>query len=278
VDGRSHCRATAIAAGNLGIMHNPDIKARTIAMCRAGIPNAEIARRLDIPKGTVGTWKFRDRDQNAELYPKTRADTPYCPRCDGAELDQAAYTYLLGLYLGDGCVTKAPAHRVHTLTIACGDAWPGLVEAAADALQAVAPPCRVQRVPSTGMTVVKMYSSHWPCLFPQLGPGKKHTREIALADWQRSLVARHPWAFIRGLIHSDGCRITNWTERTVAGERKRYEYPRYFFTNVSPDIRDLYCGALDLVGVQWRRSNSRNISVARKNSVALMDRHVGPKF
>lgn len=259
-------------------MHSPDIKARTVAMCRAGVPNSEIARRLGVPAATVATWKFRDRGRNSELYPKTRAETPYCPRCHGAELDQAAYTYLLGLYLGDGCITKAPKHRVHTLTIACCTAWPGLIEAAADALQAVAPPCSVQRVTRTGMTEVKMYSIHWPCLFPQHGPGMKHTRKIELAAWQRLVVAQNPWKFIRGLIHSDGCRITNWTEQTVAGERKRYEYTRYFFTNVSADIRGLYCEALDQVGVEWRYSNSRNISVAKKNSVALMDHHVGPKF
>jgi len=50
------------------------------------------------------------------------------------------------------------------------------------------------------------------------------------------------------------------------------------FSNVSSDIRDLYCWALDLVGVEWRYANWRNISVAKKNSIALMDLHVGPKF
>ena len=34
--------------------------------------------------------------------------------------------------------------------------------------------------------------------------------------------------FIRGLIHSDGCRVTN---KVWGG---KYEYPRYFFTNHSP--------------------------------------------
>lgn len=271
-------RRPATAADSLGIMHNPDIKARTIAMCRAGVPNAEIARELGVPKGTVGSWKFLDRASNSELYPRTRAETPYCPRCHDAALDHAAYSYLLGLYLGDGCITKAPAHRVQTLTIACCDAWPGLMEAAADALQAVAPACRVQCVPATGMTEVKMYSKHWTCMFPQHGPGMKHTRKIELARWQQAIVETHPWQFIRGLIHSDGCRMTNWTEKMVAGERKRYEYTRYFFTNVSADIRGLYCWALDMVGVEWRVANWRNISVAKKTSIALMDLHVGPKF
>src|SRR5262245_36213832 len=71
---------------------------------------------------------------------------------------------------------------------------------------------------------------HWPCLFPQHGPGRKHERPIVLADWQRQIVAEHPEPLLRGLFHSDGCRVTNWTERAVAGRRKRYVYPRYFFS------------------------------------------------
>ncbi|MFJ9471010.1 hypothetical protein [Streptomyces caniferus] len=68
----------------------------------------------------------------------------------------------------------------------------------------------------------------------------------------------------------------------MAGKRKRYEYPRYFFTNKSADIRRLYSEALDKVGVEWRVTRRGkepyNISVARKSSVALMDRHIGPKY
>ncbi len=47
---------------------------------------------------------------------------------------------------------------------------------------------------------------------------------------------RYPWELIRGLIHSDGCRVTNCTTQLVGGQSKRYEYPRYFFTNKSEDI------------------------------------------
>ncbi len=129
--------------------------------------------------------------------------------------------------------------------------------------------------------MVTSYSKHWPCLFPQHGPGKKHDRVIALEPWQQRIVDAHPWNFIRGLFHSDGCRITNWTTRIVAGERKRYEYPRYFFTNKSDDIRTLCSDTLTKVGVEWttlaRGSDPFNISIARRASVALMDTHVGPK-
>ena len=131
--------------------------------------------------------------------------------------------------------------------------------------------------------MVTSYSRHWPCLFPQHGPGMKHTRAIVLEPWQQRIVDEHPWALIRGLIHSDGCRIVNWTEKTIGGERKRYEYARYFFTNTSTDILRIFTDALDTVGVEWKPGNQRtrtaqNISIAKRPSVALMDDHVGPKY
>ncbi|PWK66144.1 hypothetical protein BCL76_111195 [Streptomyces sp. CG 926] len=115
-------------------------------------------------------------------------------------------------------------------------------------------------------------------MFPQHGPGKKHERRIVLEGWQQEIVDAHPWEFLRGLIHSDGCRITNWTVRNG----KRYEYPRYFFTNKSDDIRKLCTDTLTKVGVRWtvlaRGSDPFNVSVARKACVALMDAHIGPKY
>ncbi|EST34021.1 hypothetical protein N566_19070 [Streptomycetaceae bacterium MP113-05] len=129
---------------------------------------------------------------------------------------------------------------------------------------------------------VGAYSNHWPCLFPQHGPGKKHDRHIALEAWQEEIVDAHPWELIRGLIHSDGCRITNWTTRMVAGKKKRFEYPRYFFTNKSDDIRGIFTDTLRRVGVEWtvlaRGHDPFNVSIARKASVALMEAHVGPKY
>jgi hypothetical protein len=44
--------------------------------------------------------------------------------------------------------------------------------------------------------------------------------------WQQEIVAEYPELFLRGLFNSDGCRVANWTSRTVGGARKRYEYPR----------------------------------------------------
>jgi hypothetical protein len=97
---------------------------------------------------------------------------------------------------------------------------------------------------------------------PQHGPGKKHERPITLEQWQQQIVDAHPGPFLRGLIHSDGCRITNWATRRVGGEMKRYEYPRYFFSNKSLDILALCCAALDRLGIAYRRPKWDQVSVA----------------
>ena len=142
---------------------------------------------------------------------------------------------------------------------------------------AVLPASKVSSVQRIGCAEIKSYSTHWTCLFPQHGPGRKHTRTIALEDWQQEIVDDHPGPFLRGLIHSDGCRMTNWTQRPVAGELKRYEYPRYFFTNKSLDILALCCTALDRLGIAHRRPRWDQVSVARREAVAALDVWVGPK-
>ncbi|MEU3485129.1 helix-turn-helix domain-containing protein [Streptomyces massasporeus] len=259
--------------------HGTDVRQKAITLLRGGARNAEVARSLNVPLGTVGYWKHLDHAKRGES--PGRHD-PKCPRCDGRDLDEPAYSYLLGLYLGDGHISHYSEHRVPNLMITCTESWPGLMDDCEQAMRAVFPDNAVCRVRKTGCRNVKVHSKHLHCLFPQHGPGRKHERRIALERWQQAIVDAHPWQFIRGLIHSDGCRITNWTTRMVAGERKRYEYPRYLFTNVSDDIRRLYTDTLDTLGVEWtlctRHGDPFNISVARKASVALMDAHVGPKY
>jgi hypothetical protein len=258
--------------------HGTAVRREALTLLRNGVSNAHVARDLKVPLGTIGYWKHLDRSKRGECPGK---HDPKCPRCDGRELDEPAYSYLLGLYLGDGHISHYSEHRVPNLMITCTESWPGLMDECEQAMRAVFPENSVCRVRKIGCRNVKVYSKHLHCLFPQHGPGRKHERSIALTPWQQAIVDTHPWAFIRGLIHSDGCRITNWTTRMVGGEHKRYEYPRYLFANKSDDIRKLFTDTLDKVGVGWttlaRGSDPFNISVARKASVALMDEHVGPK-
>ncbi|MBW1599575.1 helix-turn-helix domain-containing protein [Streptomyces sp. JJ38] len=261
-------------------MHSLETRTRAITLVDSGAPIAEAARMLSVPNGTVSWWIHQDRARRNTLPGRPKRP---CPRCDGRHLEEQAYSYLLGLYLGDGHIVHYSGHRSPNLMITCSEAWPGLMDACHAAMAAVFPHNSVCRVRKQGCRNVKVYSNHLHCLFPQHGPGKKHERRIALEPWQQDIVEAHPWELLRGLIHSDGCRITNWATRQVGGVRKRYEYPRYFFTNTSADIIRIYTDTLTRVGVEWRASarhggSGVNVSVARRASVALMDAHVGPKY
>ncbi|MFD9370355.1 transcriptional regulator [Streptomyces sp. NPDC060020] len=250
-------------------MYDLATRRHALALLGDGRSMNSVSKETGISRAAIRAWQVR-------IEPLPRVEQKPC----SGPGDAAAYAYLLGLYLGDGCISSHPKGG-HYLRIACADAWPGLIEQCRTAILAVRPSDRVCVLQRQGCVNVTSYSRHWTCLFPQHGPGKKHERRIALEDWQQEIVDAHPWEFLRGLIHSDGCRVTNWTTRMVGGERKRYEYPRYFFTNKSDDIRRLCTDTLAKVGVQWtilaRGSDPLNVSVARRESVALMDAHIGPK-
>jgi hypothetical protein len=220
-------------------------------------------------------WRAGDRRTGPDRY---RTSTPTCPRCGGRGLNREAYAYLLGLYLGDGHITRS--QRTHVLWLACSDAWPGLLALAKQTTSLVMPSSKVFCASHHGVacTYVKSVSKHWPCLFPQHGPGRKHERRIELEPWQQEIVNSHPGDFARGLFHSDGCRLINRVRRPLKGGERSYEYPRYLFVNMSADIHRLCGEALDQLGVAWRFSKPTTISVARREAVARLDEFTGPKY
>lgn len=176
--------------------------ARAKGLFAAGYTKAEIARATGIPYRTISDWL-------SGKTPNFNGDRGgyECPVCaDRLDLfPTEAYVYLLGLYLGDGTISAA-ARDVYKLRIVCCDAYPELMQMCDDAMAAVFP-TKVGRVAGVGCTEVYSHSKHWPCLFPQHGPGVKHLRKIELADWQQKLVDVDPRPLIKGLIHSDGCRV-----------------------------------------------------------------------
>ena len=192
-------------------------------------------------------------------------------RCVDARGLEGEYVHLLGLYLGDGCISRH-ARNVWRLRIVQDNRYVELIESCKAAIAEVSgkSPGVTQ---FTGCRQVSAYWKHWPCAFPQAAPGRKHLRRIQLEPWQVQRVERYPHELIKGLIESDGCRITN----SAIAHGKRYEYPRYFFSNRSADIQDLFRWACDLIGVEYRQDGPWNISVARRRSVAILDEFIGPK-
>jgi hypothetical protein len=165
---------------------------------------------------------------------------------------------------------SAHPKEVYRLRIVTDARYPGIIAECVAAMQAVMPKNRVhvQQLPYRAV-LIGCYSKGWPLLFPQHGPGLKHQRKIDLAVWQEEIFDGLAEQFLRGLIHSDGCRVLN----RVNGK----DYPRYFFTQVSDDIRGLFCKTCRRLGIHYTQNNWKTISIARSGSVARLDEFVGPK-
>lgn len=152
-----------------------------LELVRAGWNVCEIARETAIPRRTIRDWRTGRTPDFDRLRTRPSPNARSCAVCRGdpLSLPQSAYTYLLGLYLGDGCIATHP-REVFRLRIVCADAYPELIQRCETAMAEVLPN-KVSRTPKIGCTEVAAYSKHWPCLFPQHGPGRKHERRIELA-------------------------------------------------------------------------------------------------
>lgn len=237
------------------------------SLLSAGLPLAEVVRQLGIPRSTIRYWVDNGFvSKQPEQHPPGE-----CPHAARAALNPT-YAYLLGLYLGDGCISTHP-RGVYRLRIALDLKYPGIIAECHAAMEDALPNV-VAEVPRPGCTEVTSYSKHWTCLFPQHGLGPKHKRPIVLESWQRQIaIEEHPKRLLRGLIHSDGWRGLN----VAVTDHGRYHYPRYQFSNRSDDIRSIFAEACARVGVDCRPANRWNLSVSRRADVALLDEFIGLK-
>jgi hypothetical protein len=132
-----------------------------LLLSRLGVVDRENALICGVSVRTIRHWRYGTRRNAATVRPR-------CPRCDGKALNEDAYAYLLGLYLGDGHLTHG-RRDVYALNVKCSNSWPGLTAAAQAAMAAVMPTSKVFCVSRPGCVEVKSTSTHWPCLFPHTG-------------------------------------------------------------------------------------------------------------
>jgi hypothetical protein len=263
-------------------MHPPEVRAEALALVEAGVNDCEISRRLGIPRGTIRDWR----------RPRYVKKTPaaICPRCwrpaKPMRFTSGDYTELLGLYLGDGCISEGA--RTMRLRLSLDAKYPVMNDEIKDLLRRCFPqnPVGEPTAPTSAwsgrsdtLVILSVYSCHHGCLFPQHGPGRKHEREIKLEDWQWRLLAESPWPFLRGCVRSDGCAFIN---RTDVHRAQPYEYLSYDFSNRSKDIVDLFAAACELAGIHDYRVSGKasrrwDVRINRRASVALMLEHVGLK-
>lgn len=236
-----------------------------------GLNSIEISNITGVPSPTIREWKQKP--------PKSltgETDIVGCKNCKETIISvkerviadenlHSAYSYLLGLYFGDGCISKHP--RTYRLRIALDKKYDKLNRYAKKMLEKVFTKHSVGVVNSKGCISLSVYYRGLPNLFPHVGTGKKHNRLIELEPWQKSIL--NPTAFLKGLFHSDGSYY-------FSGSRDIYN-----FTNHSADIICLYKKTCDSLNLQYAEVNYKNgknvINHNIRNVVKKMVELIGTK-
>jgi len=243
-------------------------RAQALTFVEQGHSLNSASKQFGISRAAIREWR------ESGVQPKHRPAVCFrCEQCPGA--DEAAYSLLLGYYLEDGCISSQ--RSTFSMRVSCDKTYTGIIADVTSAIKAIHEGGSVCHVRAPGVIVVQNAWNHWPCTFPQHGPGRKHERKLTLEAWQRDIVVRFPADFLRGLFHSDGCRVKNRATRIVAGEKKRYDYPRWMFNNNSSDIMRWCQDALDLLGIPWRQPKWNCLAVSTKAGVTRLDELIGLK-
>lgn len=189
----------------------------------------------------------------------------------GFESHRQYYSYILGMYLGDGHITRQP--RTYRLRIYLDNKYPDIIKECVHSLSAILPNNKVSIYRpgrnAGDCSVVVVHSQKIAAMFPQHGAGEKHTRKIRLETWQEEIVQEHPKQFLRGLIHSDGCRDAN-----VVNNKS---YPRYSFSQKSQDIMKIFQRACDELGIAYTKPRPIVTAISKRKYVDFMDSFIGPK-
>ncbi|MFP4074134.1 MAG: transcriptional regulator, partial [Actinomycetota bacterium] len=165
---------------------------RAVELIKEGVNDCAIGRRLGIPRGTIKSWRYGLASASGgrtALWSGQRKVT--CFRCEQQWHDREAYAYLLGVYLGDGWIHEG-RRGVFQLRVTCDLKYPDIVNEVAVHIVIVRGVDKVSFATRTGCVDVYAHWKHWPCVFPQHGPGRKHERAIELQAWQREIVTDHP--------------------------------------------------------------------------------------
>jgi hypothetical protein len=116
--------------------------AAAVRLSRQGADAETVAQATGIPSQTIRSWQ-RGRVPLRAL--RVLAGVPTCAACgepphEPSQLDCGAYSYLLGMYLGDGCVYRH-SQGTPVLRLFLDAAYPGIVDSARQAIAGVKGAC-----------------------------------------------------------------------------------------------------------------------------------------
>jgi hypothetical protein len=192
-----------------------------------------------------------------------------------------AYSYILGFYLGDGCLYNTKG-RSYTMMIANQADFYEMNLEIERSISILFPNKKVTfyKKPTSNCYDIKVTAINLHELFPH-GRGAKHSRKISLMDWQKGIVREFPQKCIKGLIQSDGTRYV--------ADIKRYPHRVvYQFSNCSIDIHHILHELTSIENIDFTfrqmkfkksstHADSFITSFYKRSAVAILDSFIGPK-
>jgi hypothetical protein len=107
-------------------MYDGAARSQAAALLAAGLSLNAVSKQLGMSRAALRDW----RDHPARVGQRSSE----CPRCQvRLPLDPHAYSHLLGLYLGGGCVSLLKK-EVYSLRITCDQRYPKLIAEARGSL------------------------------------------------------------------------------------------------------------------------------------------------
>jgi hypothetical protein len=224
---------------------------------------SEIARIMNIPRPSL-KYFFSEKHKTTRGVDKT---IDYSYIIDNNLVKE--YSYILGLYLGDGHISNMG--RSYRLRFSLDCKYTKLNEFAKEMLQKLFSDNKINILNvDNSWIVLSVYNKYIiKGLFPQIGDGKKHTRDISLKDWQWNIID-YNYLFL-GLFHSDGCYYLN-------SKQKKYYYQ---FSNKSKDLIDTFKKCCEYLNLKYYFINnyskeSFSIIITAKDSNRLYNK-IGDK-
>lgn len=232
----------------------------------------KIAKKIGVDKSTISYWvkiNFSFERPSQSLICKEGV-IKHCSKLPHH------YSYILGSYLGDGCISKTK--RTYKMRIFNCVTHKEIISDQKRSLKKLFSNNKVSssRTHAIGNCIqVLVYNKSLPIMFPQYGDGKKHDRDVSLKDWQLEIIRKEPECFIKGLVDSDG---SYFYSRKSQPKNSDVIHMYYQFTNTSKDILNVYRDTMDLLGIHYTsvkkidsKNGAYNIFTRRIEAVARMD-------
>lgn len=242
-------------------MKSKDQRQKVFGYYKKGLNKSEISKLTDVSRSTIREWLDNPKPVNEVFNPQKYIIEKKI---------ENEYSYILGLYLGDGYINQMP--RTWKLRFFLSGKYGDLNNFAVSQLKKIFPENVINpyQHPKHDMITIYVHSQKIPFLFPQYGKGMKHTRKIKLNEWQEEII--QPKFFIMGLFHSDGCYYIRKDKRTGK------EYQSYDFRNESDDLHNLFKKYCEMLGISCTFSSKpKNSHIYKKNYVTKMFEMIGTK-